>query len=164
MSFAELEGLNLPQLIDQLVDVAVPAPISYAPETTGWWLLAASVSVGVALATMFVRRSRQRNSYRRLALQELAEIEARSAQTPSPTVFYEVAVLVRRTALTVFPRHQVAHLYGDAWREFLNHSASRDLGAGIDGLILGPYQSTKDQLDVAASIAAARNWIEAHHD
>lgn len=163
MSSAELEGLNLPELIARLADVAVPEPVAYTPETAGWWVLGALLVVGLTVTAIIAARRRQRNRYRRLALLELSEIEALPSGTSSVNVLHQVAELVRRTALTVYPRAEVAHLYGDEWRDFLNRSASRDLGSGVDGIVTGPYRRENAERDIPASIAAARNWIRSHH-
>ncbi len=160
MNSAELEGLNLPELIDRLADVAVPIPIPYTPETAGWWVLAALVALGLAVTAIVVMRRRRLNQYRRLALAELHDIEARSFDKRA---IHEVATLVRRTALAIYPRPVVAHLYGDDWREFLNRSAGRDLGPGVDGIVKGPYQTENEEQNIAESITAAKHWIEAHH-
>ena len=159
MTVEDLEGLNLPQLIDQLADVAMPAPISYAPETAGWWVLAALFAFGLALAAIVIARRRQRNQYRRAALEELNDIEARSMDD---SVLRDTAAVVRRTALIAFPRHDVAHLYGTAWREFLTSSASIDLGPGVDALVNGPYRRPTSA-SVDEPLIAAKRWIERHH-
>ena len=173
MTVEDLEGLNLPQLIDQLADVAMPAPMSYVPETAGWWVLAALFAFGLALAAIVIARRRQRNQYRRLALIELKNIEARSTDAGA---LHDVAALVRRTALAAYPRQEVAHLYGDAWREFLNTSTTIDLGPGVDVLVNGPYRKPAPATVGAVAVAhdfvrepltepltAAKRWIERHH-
>jgi hypothetical protein len=167
MNIDELEGLNLPQLIDQLADVSVPGPITYTPETVGWWVLAASLAIGLAFAAIVVARRRQRNRYRRLALAELQSIASRA---PSETTVRDVAALVRRTALTVYPRPEVAHLYGNAWREFLTRSATTDLGPGVDDLVIGPYRppaaagtGVVGRESMRELLASANRWIKTHH-
>lgn len=162
MNAEELEGLNLPELIDQLADVAVPAPVSYTPETIGWWVLAALLALGVAFAAMIIIRRRRRNQYRRLALDELQHIEARPSHA---NVLPDVAALVRRTALTVYPRQEVAHLYGDAWQEFLNNSTTTDLGPGVHTLVTAPYlaPAAVGADSVRESLTSARRWIQHHH-
>jgi hypothetical protein len=162
MNAEELEGLNLPELIDQLADVAVPASVSYTPETSGWWVLAALLALGVALAAMIIIRRRRRNQYRRLALNELQAIETRSSDAGA---LHAVAALVRRTALSVYPREEVAHLYGEAWQEFLNNSTTTDLGPGVHDLVNAPYRPTNAVAADALreSLTSARRWIERHH-
>ncbi len=160
MTVEALQGLTLPELIDQLADVSVPEPISYTPETAGWWVFAVLLALGLAVTAIVFMRRRRRNQYRRLALAELQDIEARSFDE---SALHEVATLVRRTALAIYPRPEVAHLYGDDWREFLNQSAGRDLGPGVDGIVKGPYQPENEEQNIAESITAAKRWIETHH-
>ena len=62
MTAEELEGLTLPELIEQLADIAAPPPVSYAPETMGWWVVAALLALGLAIAATIVLRRRPRGA------------------------------------------------------------------------------------------------------
>jgi hypothetical protein len=132
-------------------------------------VLAGLLALGVAFAVIIVTRRRRRNQYRRLALDELRAIETRPSDV---NVLPNVAALVRRTALAVYPRQEVAHLYGDAWEEFLNNSTTTDLGPGVHTLVSAPYlappavgaDSVRESLtSVRESLTSARLWIEHHH-
>ena len=160
MTAEELEGLNLAELIDQLDDVLVPDPVPYTPETVGWWAVAGLLVFAFSLATFLVWRRRRRTRYRRVALAELRSIEARPA---NETVLRDLAALVRRTALAVYPRQDVAHLHGEDWRNFLNRSAGKDLGPGLDGIVDGPYRPESDGQAASESIGWAKRWIRSHH-
>ncbi len=159
MTAEELEGLNLAELIDQLADVVVPDPVPYTPETVGWWVVAGLLAFAVSLATFLVWRRRRRTRYRRIALAELRSIEARPADE---TVLRDLAALVRRTALMVYPRQDVAHLHGEDWRSFLNRSAGKDLGPGIEGIVDGPYRQESGDLSMGDAIESAKRWIRNH--
>lgn len=111
--------------LDRLHDIVVPAAMSWWPPAPAWyWLMAfAAIAILWAAIAWFVRW--QRDAYRREALAEwkrinllLAEPERRVA------ALSELAALLKRTAITVFPRAEVAALTGEAWRTFLNRSAS----------------------------------------
>ena len=158
----ELDGLTLPELIDQLHDIAVPAPVSYAPETAGWVVVGAILAAGIAAVAVLIYRRRRKNQYRRAALGELASIEDRLREIADPQGgLTELAGLVRRTALAVFPRAEVAHLHGDDWKAFLNRTASGDLGPGLEGLVMGPYRPAV-ATETDSTVRAARRWIEDH--
>lgn len=84
--------------IDQLKEIALPAPVSYAPQTWGWWVLLA-VLIG-AVVLVAARRSWQwrRDRYRREALVQLAELQCHSDQV---SALRELPELLKRVALSM---------------------------------------------------------------
>jgi hypothetical protein len=62
-----------------------------------------------------VRTLRNRNAYRKAGLMLLGNAETA----------YDVSVVLKRVALAVFPREQVASLYGDDWAAFLHKTCPR---------------------------------------
>jgi hypothetical protein len=84
--------------IDQLKEMALPAPVSYAPQTWGWWALL--VLLIVTLAVTGVRRYRQwrRDRYRREALVRLEELQQRSNDL---SALRELPELLKRVAISM---------------------------------------------------------------
>lgn len=151
------DGLNLPQLLDLMHDVVEPDPVFWLPETDGWWLLLAWAGLLAALGTgKFVQHLR-RNRYRREALAELEMIVAGSL----PGGGAAIAALVKRTALTVFPRKEVAALYGDAWAAFLRTTGRNDplIDAAAPEIARAAYAPGIDQ---DAVVRGAARWIRRH--
>ncbi|WP_025110022.1 DUF4381 domain-containing protein [Pseudomonas sp. H1h] len=91
---------NIPS-IDQLQELGLPAPVSYAPQTWGWWVLLAILLLSAML--MGLRRYRQwrRDQYRREALQRLAQLRGRSDDL---SALRELPELLKRAALSI-PAH-----------------------------------------------------------
>ncbi|WP_338801783.1 DUF4381 domain-containing protein [Pseudomonas sp. RSB 5.4] len=88
---------NIPD-ISQLKELSLPAPVSYAPQTWGWWVLFALL---VVLALIVgVRRYGQwrRNQYRREALVRLAQLRGRSDDL---NALRELPELLKRVALSM---------------------------------------------------------------
>mgnify|MGYP001041814671 CR=1 FL=1 len=88
---------NIPD-IGQLKELSLPVPVSYAPQTWGWWLLLALL---VVLALMVgVRRYVQwrRDQYRREALVRLAQLRERSDDL---NALRELPELLKRVALSM---------------------------------------------------------------
>ena len=71
--------------------------------------------------------------------------------------------LLKRTALTGFPRTSVASLTGEAWVQFLDRSSgSHDFSIGeMELLIDGSYRS-KISIDVRTMQLFAQQWIKKH--
>jgi hypothetical protein len=88
---------NIPS-IEQLQELGLPAPVSYAPQTWGWWALLALLVV-IALV-VGVRRylQWQRDQYRREALVRLAQLRSRSDDL---NALRELPELLKRVALSM---------------------------------------------------------------
>jgi len=93
---------NIPS-IDQLKEIALPAPVSYAPQTWGWWVLLAVLVLAVLV--MSVRRYSQwrRDRYRREALVRLAQLQQRSNDLQA---LRELPELLKRVALSMPSAHE----------------------------------------------------------
>lgn len=88
---------NVPS-IDQLKEIALPPPVSYAPQTWGWWVL-----LGLLVMTAFIIAARRywqwrRDRYRREALLRLAQLQKRSDDLYA---LRELPELLKRTALSM---------------------------------------------------------------
>jgi uncharacterized protein DUF4381 len=146
-----------------LIDIPLPPMVSLWPQT---WSLRIAIAVVVAALIgglcWFIHRRRV-NRYRRQALAELDRI-ARASVSPGQRAA-SLALLVRRTALAVFPREQVASLTGEAWLAFLDRtcgSTEFSNGAGR-GLEAAAYQPARRDEKASALIDLVRRWIKAHH-
>ena len=155
--------------LDRLHDIIVAPPVPWWPPASGWyWVLGLMVVMLLAaLITGLIRW--QHNRYRREALAELArhEMALQNAELRSPALL-SLAELLKRTAVTAFPREDVATLTGLKWFEFLDDTARgsrfRDaLGATLENAIYDPR--TADTLDLRklhSVVEAIRHWIKFH--
>jgi hypothetical protein len=161
------DAMTLPEMLNQLQDIEMPVPVAYTPETAGWWVALALLAASSVAFAFFLRQRRQANRYRTLALVELSQLEhiERTAGTASPEVnlLTQAAALVRRTALAVFPRKEIAHLHGSEWQTFLQNSSAVTPGVGLETLVSGPYRPIHDHTATNEALSAARCWIETHH-
>jgi hypothetical protein len=84
--------------IDQLKEMALPAPVSYAPQTWGWWALLALLII--TLVVTGARRYWQwrRDRYRREALVRLEELQRRSNDL---SALRELPELLKRVAISM---------------------------------------------------------------
>lgn len=154
------EGLSLPQLVERLQDIFLPAPVALVPETVGWLILGGwGLAVAVIAAAHALLRW-HRNRYRREAEAALALIEGQLEADPDALA--AVGTLLKRTAMTAYAREQVASLHGSAWAAFLREKVPGDsrVSVAAPGLARVAYQPVDNP---AAIIEAARRWIR-HHD
>lgn len=140
--------------LEQLHDFYQPPPPSWRPQTVGSYVTLSILAILlIALATFLWHRWRT-NRYRREALHELANTDVR-----------HISELLKRTALSAWPRSDVAALTGSAWLNFLNASVKQ---APFDSTAAGQLEaitcSTAEpsQEDELAIRRAASVWIKHH--
>jgi hypothetical protein len=111
-----------------------------------------------------------RNCYRREALTELAQQEANLTDTNRRAdAITAIADLLKRTALSIFPRESVASLTGPAWFAFLNRTRGRarpfrdDVGEWLERVAYEPNAAQAlDDRQVRAIAVLVRDWITHH--
>ncbi|WP_347912307.1 DUF4381 domain-containing protein [Pseudomonas grandcourensis] len=84
--------------IDQLKDMALPAPVSYAPQTWGWWALLALLIVTLVVTSARRYWQWRRDRYRREALVRLEELQQRSNDL---SALRELPELLKRVAISM---------------------------------------------------------------
>ncbi len=145
-------SVGLIDLIGRLVEPASPPPVSMMPQTAGWWVLLGLLLAALALLAWRALRRWRQAAYRRAALAALAD----AADDPAV-----ISSLLRRTALAVWPRAEVAGLAGADWLGFLERTGGAtwpDLAARA--LIAGPV-AVRPAPSPELSQQAAR-WIRTH--
>ena len=144
----------------QLRDIHTPGVPEFWPPAPGWWLLAVAaiillVWLGIKLRH-YLRFRRQRNQ----VLQMLDELAGRFDSAQAPEWLSELSILLRRVALTRFPRRQVASLHGRDWLHFLDQTGGNGRFSDGPGQVIasGPYQR-ESRIEPGALISLARDWI-----
>jgi len=111
--------------LEQLHDIVMPDPVSWLPLAPGWHVLLLALLLGSLWSGLRYFQSYRDTRYRREALHELESI--------SPS---ELPALVKRTALAVWTREQVASLSGERWLEFLDQSGDTKVFTQGQGKLL----------------------------
>jgi hypothetical protein len=88
---------NIPS-IDQLKELGLPAPVSYAPQTWGWWVLLALLVLAAVLIGTRRYLQWRRDAYRREALARLAQLRGRSDDL---NALRELPELLKRVAISM---------------------------------------------------------------
>ncbi|MEM6887418.1 MAG: DUF4381 domain-containing protein [Pseudomonadota bacterium] len=146
------EGLSLVELIDLLEEVPQPPPVALTPQTPGWIVIGVIATALLAAFAIWLWQRWQSNAYRRAAVASL--IAAGDDAT-------EIATILRRTALSAYPRSVIVPLTGDDWLAFLDrtcpgvafaNSAARSLASA-------PYDSQSAPPELRD---AAVTWVRGH--
>ena len=152
----------------ELRDIVLPDPVSWAPQTVGWWIVFGIAAVVLAWATVSAVRRYRANRYRRLALARLALLERALQEDESrEAALAEIPVLVKQTALAFRPRQEVASLTGDAWLLFLDRSYdgsgfTEGPGRLLPAIAYGTAAGALGREEVGTLIDLVRIWIGRH--
>ncbi|TCL00760.1 uncharacterized protein DUF4381 [Shimia isoporae] len=145
------ENESLVGLINQLAEVPTPAPVSMAPQTPGWAILAALIAVGLFWLARRYWISHKANAYRRAALKALNS----AGNDPAA-----VSAILKRTALAAYGRAEVAALTGSEWLDFLNRTSGKFVGDTGTAIVSAAY--AKSPIQAPDLNHQARHWV-AHH-
>lgn len=155
------------ELLAGLRDIHLPAAVSWWPPAPLWWWSLAALAVAAALsvvAAVALRRRRERAgalSACRLALRELGVLRRRFfAGGDARDLLAGLSVLLRRTALSLSPRAETAALTGDAWLNWLDARAGRELFSrgAARAIAHAPYQPSA-AADARAVLSACEAWL-----
>jgi cbb3-type cytochrome oxidase subunit 3 len=156
--------------LEKLHDIVVPAPVSWAPQAPGWYVVFGLVLLGVGWWIYRRLRRFRKNRYRRLALKELTVIE-RQLQQPErrAEALAEIPALLKWTALAAFPRSEVAALTGEQWLAFLDRNlGGKDFKEGpgrfLSELAYAPAEKTARFSDesIRNLLQLIRRWTKRH--
>ena len=155
-----------PYSLSNLHDIVEPTAISVWPLAPGVWLLLALVAVWVAAGAVLWWIRWRRNAYRRAALRELSQLDARirSPQTSSAAL-RDLGVFLKRVVLAAYPREQAASLTGDAWLAFLDQTMSgREFSQGVGRLLPSILYTSSDvpESDMNELVDLTARWVRTH--
>ena len=158
-----------PASLQNLNDIVLPATVDWWPLAPGWYLLFSILLIAVA---WFGYRSLKRwldNRYRRAALEKLSMLtEDIQSQATRDSSLRQIPILLKRTALSAYPRNQVASLSGKDWHVFLNSKLGNPLFTGSISLTLDKVSYTCGKLSeidtqaVTALLYATGHWLQHH--
>lgn len=153
--------------LDQLADIHLPDGVSWWPLAPGWWILLALFVLAI-IVFFIIRQRKQQNHYRIIAQQELDSIYARYNESQDAAAYLQaLSVLLRRTALTAYPKSFNASIKGAEWLNWLdavcptpNEKFSGELG---QSLLANIYQKNP-QIDALGLQHLSSVWIAQHRN
>jgi len=158
-----------PASLQNLNDIVMPAAVSWWPLAMGWYIL-----FGLLLITLvwFGYQSLRRwldNRYRRAALHELQLLaEDMHDEANRNSSLRQIPVLLKRTALSAYPRNQVAALSGKDWHHFLNSKLNQpsftdDAAATLDRISYSTGDLSEVDPQATKILLDASNYWLKHH-
>jgi len=152
-----------PGSLQNLNDIVLPAKPAFWPPAPGWYVVIVVVAAVLGWLLFRALKRWRRNTYRREALRELAEIHREGSAAAR-----RLPELLKRTALSAWPRERVASLHGAEWHAFLDAAAATDdfgkeAGKVLDRLAYaGRNDFTPSSAEFERVCAAVEGWIRRH--
>ena len=145
-----------------LKDIHMPPPISFWPPAPGWYVaLIFSLFLLFFLGYfLYKKHSGGRAKRKALALLEVYGGEYETHQNAALTSA-QISQLLKRVALSYYPRAEVAGLWGDAWINFLNNTSHSIDFNPVKALLLSTSFKEKEKTNLSPLIQCARQWIKA---
>lgn len=166
---AALRPADTPGALTTLQELPLPEPVSWAPQTVGWLVVAAVLILAALWAAWAGWRRHKRAHYRKVALTELGQIETALHDDSQRTIaLAAIPALIKRTSLAAHPKQHVAALSGEAWLAFLkrtNGHFDERSGALLTMMSYAPAEqiAALPKSEVDTLLSATRDWIQRHH-
>nr|WP_283105355.1 DUF4381 domain-containing protein [Shewanella seohaensis] len=143
-----------PALAD-LQDIILPDPIGAWPWAIGYWLALAILLVLLIAAILWLKKRAAYLAPKKAAQGLFAALDPHSSQYPS-----DVNQLLKRTALSYFPREVIAKLDGPAWANWLDSHLPTKQRGRIGPLLDKRHQAKPLSAEEAQELQAlARSWF-----
>jgi hypothetical protein len=154
--------VNDPGSLQNLNDIVLPEAVAWWPPAPGWYAVLAVLLVLLLWLSFRALKAWRRNTYRRQALREFSAIRKRGQSAAG-----DIPLLLKRAALSAWPRSGVASLSGAEWHEFLDRTAPEAKIAEIgDMLDRVSYFSSSDRelggAEFDCLCDAAEHWLRRH--
>ncbi len=144
-----------------LKDIHLPPPVGWWPPAPGWWLIPLFI-VGLSFAMFRLWQRAKRLNVRKLGLRELERL-ASATDLDAEQKVQQVSILLRRVALSVYPREQVAGLSGRHWLQWLDGLLPEERFSNGPGQALAdaPFRAEPPQpTQLEALFSLCRDWLQ----
>lgn len=147
-----------------LRDIHLPPAISWWPPAIGWCILALliplSLYLGYRLYKHMTRKTALKSAKKQLALLKQNE------QLSKREKLVALSSLIRRTAISLYPRTDVASLTGEDWLNFLDNSiANRGFNSDTGWLLTHAiYSPAVDTQYLGSLFNLCETWLNAQQE
>ena len=147
-----------------LRDIHIPEAISWWPPAIGWWVLAVLIPLGLYLIFKLYKRVTRKTALKSAKKQfkSLRDNDQLSKQDK----LVALSSLMRRTAVSLYPRTEVASLTGDEWLNFLDKSIpNRGFNSDTGWLLTqGLYAKQDDSYYIAPLFNLCEDWLNSQKE
>ncbi|WP_462329539.1 DUF4381 domain-containing protein [Thiohalocapsa halophila] len=149
-------ALGAPEQL-HLRDIREPSAPPAWPPAPGWWLLGALLLAALLPALWRLRQAWLRRRRRERIIGELERLRGADC---GPALVGSVSALLKRAALSRYPRGEVAALTGDDWLAFLDRTGGAGgFSAGAGRVLADGAYAPRQDCDASALITLARRWL-----
>ena len=158
-----------PASLLNLNDIVLPEAVNWWPLASGWYYLIGFLLLVLAWFIYKTIQGWNSNRYRRAALHQLQllAIEIKDNEKRDAGL-RQVPVLLKRIALSVYPRSQIASLTGKNWHDFLNSKVSTASFTEATAGVLDKISYSVGDLNTVDTDAAdkllkaCKHWLKHH--
>lgn len=147
-----------------LRDIHLPDAISWWPPAMGWWILAVLIPLCSYLIFRLYKRLTRKTALK-FAKNQLQALKLDEQLTKQEKLI-ALSSLMRRTAISLYPRSEVASLTGEAWLNFLDHSIPvRSFNSDIGWLLTNAlYRQADNSHYIAPLFNLCETWLNAQKE
>lgn len=128
--------MSEPSSLQNLHSIMLPPDVGFLPLAPGWFLLGALFVLFTGQQILRHLRYKKANRYRQEALAKLRSLQLEYALDKAEHTLRELPILIKSCALKLYPRQQIAGLYGTQWLTFLDSSIdSNSFSQGVGSLL-----------------------------
>lgn len=144
-----------------LKDIHLPEPPGIWPLAPGWYISLIVVLIGLGLIIHVLKKRYRLNQPKKEALRLLHQVREDFKKDPNSQIACAtIGELLKRVALSYYPRKEVASLHGQEWIAFLNKTGKKiDFNPEASLLLEVPFQPPQT-LDITPLFHKAEKWIQ----
>jgi len=145
-----------------LKDIHLPVAMGWWPPAIGWWIVAGGVPLSCLLIIWLYKRITKKTAVK--SAKKLLAVIKQDTTAEDEDKLKQLSQLIRRVAISISPRAEVASLTGQAWLEYLDSSVKGKpftLGVGAVFADAQYRQSPHPDLDITQLITLCENWLSA---
>ncbi|MGB6221818.1 DUF4381 domain-containing protein [Haloferula sp.] len=144
-----------PAALSKLHDIVTPPDVSWWPLAPGWMVLLTVAAFALCYYAYRIFLNWKKNAYRREALEQLNAADTAVG----------IAEVLKRTALAIAPREEVAKLDGSSWIDWLGkEAATKPTQAVCEILTRSNYEAEPPSEDLTSLREFAGSWIRNHQN
>lgn len=148
-----------------LKDIHLPEAIAWWPPALGWWILAVLIPLLILMLVKIYQHLTRKTAHK-TAKKMLADIKQDSSKDNFQKL-RELSVLLRRVAISVSPKEDVAGLTGRAWLDFLDSSLTgAPFAEGVGACLASEtYRKTPlAEIEITQLISLCEAWLKAQNN